>query len=160
MKHLITSFPLLLLFCLSSNAQNNDRATLVENKVHISSTFIKAIKVNGEPKKGKDLIEKKTYNSKGFLLTEEFYEKGEISWERHLSYSNDDQVKSVSLIKGGDTTVTHYQRDEYVEIITGGIPDYFPKIEYYPNGLKKSETTFGNGKEFLLEYEYTAGKNW
>jgi hypothetical protein len=141
-------FPALLL------GQNNEVSVLVENEVDTILTYKREIKRNGKLKRNRILIEVQVLNSNGLPFLNQVYRKNKVSWERHFEYYEDNSVKTTIDIEDNDTTVTFWEREEYIFIITGGIPDYFPEIEYYPNGLMKSETRLGSNREYILEYEY------
>ena len=145
---------LVILFPILLSGQNNEVSVLVENEVDTVLTFKREFKRSGKLKGNRTLIEVKVLNSYGLPILNQVYRKNKINWERRFEYYDDNTVRRTIDIKGSDTTVTDWERKEFEFIITGGLPDYFPKIDYYPNGLIKSETRLGNSREFRLEYEY------
>ncbi|QNR25111.1 hypothetical protein [Croceimicrobium hydrocarbonivorans] len=145
---------LLILFPILLSGQNNEVSVLVENEVDTVLTFKREFKRSGKLKRSRTLIEVKVLNSYGLPVLNQVYRKNKISWEKRIEYYDDNSVRRTIDIKGSDTTVTNWGRKEFKYIITGGLPDYIPKVEYYPNGLMKTETSIGNNGEFRLEYEY------
>ncbi len=141
-------FPALLL------GQNNEVSLLVENEVDTILTNKRDFNRNGKLKRNRTLIEVQVLNHNGLPVLNQVCRKNKVSWERHFEFYEDNSVKTTIDIEDNDTTVTFWERQEYIIIITGGIPDYFPEIEYYPNGLMKSETRSGSSMEYMLEYEY------
>jgi len=105
----------------------------------------------------KQIICRIEFDIEGQSSVEIYYNSKGKEDSKHLYFYNyKGLIDSLVHIKGNDTVVsTNYDAFAQIKIITGGIPDYFPKYEYYSNGLLKSETVIlGNGKEALFEYKY------
>ncbi len=150
------TFSFSILTVLNAFGQSNSVALIKENNVKIVRTYSSPLKQNCLTKK--KLISTFEYNIEGELTKETFYDKkGKVEIMHQYFYQSNGTIYSIIFINKTDTLIktADIQSNEQVKIITGGIADYFAKVEFYESGLIKSETVIlGNGKEALFEYLY------
>ena len=144
----------MVFFDFSSKAQKNEQSMLTANNICLMHTYLTKLKKNGKSNDSRSLIQTQSFDTSGRLIAESFYENGDETLKRQFIYYETDEVRTLIVTQKQGTVSYQYEKGGYFEIITGGIPDYFPTFSYYPSGLIKSETTFRNGQEYLLLYEY------
>lgn len=144
----------MVFFDFSSKAQKSEQNMFKANNIHTIHTYLSNFSESGKANDSRSLIQTQSFDTLGRLLVESFYENGEETLKRQFTYYDSDEVRTLIVTQSQDTVSYQYEKGEYFEIITGEIPDYFPTLAYYPNGLIKSETVLINGQEKLLSYEY------